>query len=70
MNNRLPESQNSQLKNLDNCATLKQADEMVVLSRRDLEDEHGDLLRRIHHLRRILGYPPLMTGKQQREVST
>ena len=54
---------NSPLKNPDSCATLEPS---IVVRRRDLELEHSNLIERIQHLRRLLGYPPLLTGKQQR----
>lgn len=41
------------------------ADEIVV-KRADLEHEHRVLLDRIQRLRRMLGYEPLPTNKQQR----
>ena len=40
---------------------------VVVVSRTELESEHNLLLARIHQLRRLLGYPVLMTGKQARK---
>jgi hypothetical protein len=40
--------------------------DMIVVSRNDLETEHRQLLSRIQQLRRLLGYDPLPTGKQQR----
>lgn len=39
----------------------------VVVKRADLEHEHRVLLDRIQRLRRILGYEPLPTAKQQRK---
>lgn len=41
---------------------------VIVLNRKDLEEEHNVLLARVHQLRRILDYPTLMTGKQQRRA--
>jgi hypothetical protein len=38
----------------------------ILVSRKDLEVEHRQLLSRVQQLRRLLGYPPLPTGKQQR----
>lgn len=55
------------LKSVDICDTMeKQAH--VLVDRCELEKEHKNLLERIHQLRRLLGYPPLMTGKQQRRL--
>lgn len=50
-------------------STLLKPDEkhdMIVIKRSDLENEHRQLLSRIQYLRRLLGYAPLPTGKQQR----
>lgn len=38
----------------------------VLVSRRELEQEHNHLMARVQQLRRILGYPPLPTGSQRR----
>ncbi len=54
---------NSPLKKADQCATLEPS---ITVRRRDLELEHNNLIERIHQLRRLLNYPPLLTGKQQR----
>lgn len=40
----------------------------VTVDRCELEEEHLILLRRLHQLRRILGYPPIMTGKKRRDI--
>lgn len=40
--------------------------DMIVIKRSDLENEHRQLLSRIQYLRRLLGYTPLPTGRQQR----
>lgn len=40
--------------------------ERVTVDRCELEEEHRNLLQRLHQLRRLLGYPPLMTGKAKR----
>ena len=40
--------------------------DMIVVRRSDLETEHRQLLSRLQQLRRLLGYDPLPTGKQQR----
>lgn len=40
--------------------------EAITVSRVELETEHNHLLARIHQLRRLLGYPVLLTGKQAR----
>lgn len=37
-----------------------------MVDRRELEIEHSNLLERLHQLRRLLGFPPLMTGKKRR----
>ncbi len=42
-------------------------DEMIAVSRQDLETEHRQLLSRLHQVRRLLGYPALLTGKQRRQ---
>lgn len=38
----------------------------VRVPRHELEQEHTHLLGRLQQLRRLLGYPPLLTGKQLR----
>lgn len=40
---------------------------MIQVSRAELEYEHNHLLARLHQLRKLLGYPVLMTGKQIRK---
>lgn len=53
----------------DNCAMLNgEPPEMIQVSRADLEHEHLHLLARLHQLRRLLGYPPLLTGKHLRQA--
>jgi hypothetical protein len=43
----------------------------IMVSRKELEQEHTHLLGRLQQLRRLLGYQPLPTGKQlRREQST
>lgn len=56
------------LKSVDIHATMveERRQERFMVDRCELEEEHRNLLQRIHQLRRILGYPPLMTGKKQR----
>lgn len=46
------------------CATMDC--EYVQVSRQSLETEHRQLLSRLHEVRRLLGYPPLLTGKERR----
>lgn len=50
-----------------NTATSPQPQAHIVVSRNELEKEHSNLLERLHQLRRLLNYPPLMTGKAQRQ---
>ena len=50
----------------DNLLHSAQNYDIIVVSRKDLETEHRQLLSRIQQLRRILGYDPLPTGRQQR----
>lgn len=38
----------------------------ILVSRKELEQEHTHLLGRLQQLRRLLGYQPLPTGKQLR----
>lgn len=55
------------LKSIDMCGTMeKQAH--VLVDRSELEQEHTNLLARLHQLRRLLGYPQLMTGKMRRAM--
>lgn len=56
------------LKSADKCDMI-QADyqQRFVVDRSELEEEHRNLLQRIHQLRRLLGYPPIMTGKKRRD---
>lgn len=61
---------NSLLKPIDKYATIKQEQqtERFLVDRSELEYEHNHLLARLHQLRRLLGYPPVMTGKKLREL--
>jgi hypothetical protein len=66
--------QTRHLPKTENCATIgsntaasTQTQAHVLVSKSELEDEHRNLLQRLHQLRRLLGYPPIMTGKKQRE---
>ncbi len=52
--------------NIRATMTEERRQERFVVDRSELENEHRNLLQRIHQLRRLLGYPPLMTGKKQR----
>lgn len=53
------------LQSTRNSATMEAAAaDTVEVSRADLDKEHSLLLARIHQIRRLLGYPPLMTGKE------
>lgn len=58
------------LKPIDKYATIKQEQQSarILVDRRELELEHSNLLERLHQLRRLLGFPPLMTGKKRREL--
>ena len=42
----------------------------VQVPRAELEHEHLHLLARVQQLRRLLGYPPLPTGKQLRRAQS
>lgn len=59
---------NNLLKSVDKYDMMQQErqQQRFMVDRCELEEEHRNLLQRIHQLRRILGYPPLMTGKKQR----
>lgn len=50
------------LKHDTNHATLDV--DKIVVSRAEIEKEHSLLIARLHQLRRWLGYPPLLTGKE------
>lgn len=52
------------LQTLDKRGTLEQ--ETVQVSRAELEQERRHLVGRLQQLNRLLGYPPLLTGKEQR----
>jgi hypothetical protein len=41
--------------------------DIITVSRKELEQEHIHLMARIQQLRRLLGFPPLPTGSQQRK---
>lgn len=45
-------------------------EELVLVARKDLAKEHDLLIARLHQLRRLLGYPALMTGKRKRNAHT
>lgn len=40
--------------------------DIIQVSRTELEQEHVHLMARVQQLRRLLGFPPLPTGKQIR----
>lgn len=62
MNGTLPQKL---LQNQNISATIQAEDtDTVQVSRADLEKEHSLLLARIHQLRKLLKYPPLLTGKE------
>lgn len=42
--------------------------QFVTIPRRELEQEHTHLLGRVQQLRRLLGLPPLPTGKELRRA--
>lgn len=50
--------------NRDNLGA--QPNDFVLVPRKDLEEEHRVLLRRIHKIREQLGYAPLLTSKEAR----
>jgi len=51
-------------------ATIQETErDCIIVQREDLEQEHSNLIERLHQLRRLLGYPPLMTGKQRRKLA-
>jgi len=55
----------------DDRATLNgntaSSSQHIIVLRSELEKEHSNLLERLHQLRRLLGYPALMTGKKRPE---
>lgn len=62
-------NQRAPLQPANDCATiLSEQPEMIYVSRDDAEKEHSLLIARLHHLRRLLGYPPLQTGKEARRA--
>ena len=60
---------NNLLKSVDIRATMaeERRQERFMVDLCELEKEHSNLLERLHQLRRLLGYPPLLTGKKRRE---
>lgn len=49
------------------CDTMEpEPTDFIQVSRAELEHEHLHLMSRVQQLRRLLGYPPLPTGKQMR----
>lgn len=55
------------LQSSDKNATLDHSSpDMIQVSRAELEQERRHLLGRLQQLHRILGYPPLMTGREER----
>ena len=58
------------LKSVDKYDMMQQErqQQRFMVDRCELEEEHLILLRRLHQLRRILGYPPIMTGKKRRDI--
>lgn len=60
--------QNS-LQSANECAKIDlQATDTISVSRAELDKEHSLLIARLHQLRRLLGYPPLPTGKEARRA--
>jgi len=58
------------LKSIDKYGMIQEErQQRFLVDRNELEEEHRNLLQRIHQLRRLLGYPPIMTGKKRREHS-
>jgi hypothetical protein len=59
---------NNLLKSVDRYGTMveERRQERFLVDRVELEKEHSNLLERLHQLRRLLGYPPLLTGKVKR----
>lgn len=50
-----------------NHANMEQAQaDTICISRSELDREHSNLIARVQQLRRLLGYPPLPTGKEAR----
>ncbi len=56
------------LKSVDKYDMMQQErqQQRFMVDRYELEKEHSNLLERLHQLRRLLGYPPLATGKANR----
>ena len=56
------------LKSVDKYDMMQQErqQQRFVVDRVELEKEHSNLIERLHQLRRLLGYPPLTTGKVER----
>ena len=61
-------SETNLLKSVDKYGMIheERRTERVTVDRSELEKEHSNLLERLHQLRRLLGYPPLTTGKAKR----
>lgn len=58
---------NNLLRRAENACTMDgKPPDVIVVSRRELEQEHVHLMARIQQLRRLLGFPPLPTGSQLR----
>jgi len=61
---------NQPLNQSEKCATVeKQQEDHVLVPKKDLLVEHDMLIARVHQLRRLLGYPQLLTGHQRREIA-
>lgn len=45
---------------------LDKPPDTILVSRKELEQEHIHLMARIQQLRKLLGFPPLPTGSQLR----
>ena len=60
---------NNLLKSVDKYDMMQQErqQQRFMVDRCELEKEHSNLLERLHQLRRLLGYPPIITGKKRRE---
>lgn len=59
------------LNSVTKSATMSSVDAestYVLVERKELQHEHMVLLRRIHQIRKLLGYAPLPTGKIQRAM--
>lgn len=50
-----------------NAATMDaEPPDIIQVSRKELEQEHVHLMARVQQLRRLLGFPPLPTGRELR----